>query len=52
MNFNYRSQGGKKWMKTGVKLACKTVFIHFSTSGKRPMLPVRQSRTRRCPHEL
>ena len=23
-------------MKTGVKLACKTVFIRFSTLGERP----------------
>ena len=33
-----RLRGGENRMKTGVKLACKTVFIRFSTSGERPSL--------------
>ena len=28
-------------MKIDIKLACKTIFIRFSTSGGRPMLLVR-----------
>ena len=43
----YSSRGGENWTKTDVKLACKTVFVQFSTSGGRPMLLVRHSRTRR-----
>ena len=46
---SYSSRGGENWTKTDVKLACKTVFVQFSTSGGRPMLLVRHSRTRRCP---
>ena len=45
----YSSQDGENWTETDVKLACKTVFVQFSTSGGRPMLLVRHSRTRRCP---
>jgi len=45
----YSSRGGENWTKTDVKLACKTVFVQFSTSGERPMLLVWRSRTRRCP---
>ena len=47
--YGYSSRGGENWTKTDVKLACKTVFVQFSTSGGRPMLLVRRSRTRRCP---
>ena len=36
----YSSRGGENWTKTDVKLACKTVFVQFSTSGGRPMLLV------------
>jgi len=41
----------EKRIKSGVKLACKTDFIRFSTSGERPMLLTRVSRARRwnCP---
>ena len=45
----YSSRGWENWTKTDVKLACKTVFVQFSTSGERPMLLVWRSRTRRCP---
>ena len=47
--FSHSSRGGENWTETDVKLACKTVFVQFSTSGGRPMLLVRHSRTRRCP---
>ena len=33
---------GEKRIKAGVKLACKTDFIRFSTSGERTMLLVRR----------
>ena len=46
------SDGGKKQIKTGVKLACKTVFIRSSTSDGHPMLLVRRRRARRYPSEL
>ena len=39
--YGYSSRGGEKRIKTGVKLACKTDFIRFSTSGERPMLLIR-----------
>ncbi len=35
-------------MKTGVKLACKTVFIRFSPLGERTMLLVRRKPDKRC----
>lgn len=43
----YSPQGGEKLIRTGVKLACKTVFINFSESGGRPKLLVRRRRARR-----
>ena len=45
----YSSRGGENRTETDIKLACKTVFVQFSTSGGRPMLLVRLRRTRRCP---
>ena len=42
--------GGKSGIKSCVKLACKQLFIPDFTSEESPMLLVRQSRTRRCPH--
>ena len=42
-------QGGENRTKTGVKLACKAVFVRFSTSGGRPMLLVRLKTDKKIP---
>ena len=45
----YSSQGGEKRIKAGVKLAYKTDFIRFSTSGERTMLLVRHKPDKKMP---
>lgn len=37
----YSSRGGENWAKTGIRLACKTVFVQFFPSGVWPMLFIR-----------
>ena len=45
----YSSQDGENRTKTDVKLACKAVFVRFSTSGECPMLLVRLKTDKKMP---